>query len=361
MADDVNWKDLFARFQRVQTDIDAVERILARLGAPIAAENLDQLTEDSLIQLEQIQRHVGDVQVALIRRVRHAFGHQANSATAHVPAPGPATDASIAPDKAIAWLAAREITVVRQRKESLIDDSADRTATFLAHHFASLQRFYEHIKRHIAGNGRIYPTAYRISLEKGDDLSALHQWRASLGACGFLEFSRYDRSEGRLHYKPSLNGAVQSFFTGGWVERYVLRAVEIACANRPGEESVLAGAAVRFPNGTDGELDLLIWLGAEDVFWIECKTGGWQSYAERYRILNEQFIRVPPERAVLLLTQAMTPADRGSASGLSNMTVLDLASFPKWLEQNLAGAVGSQCSAHPSGWGIREATDRTDR
>ncbi|MBK9095411.1 MAG: hypothetical protein IPM84_22175 [Anaerolineae bacterium] len=133
---------------------------------------------------------------------------------------------------------------------------------------------------------------------------------------------------------------MQNFLTGGWLERYVLQVTRQVVEKRTGAwhyEQALSCAHLTLPDQSEAEFDMLLGT-ADKVFWVECKTGDWQSYVKHFRTINAQFLHLPPTQAVLVLLGEVDEIDKASNGELTSMTVLDMLEFGDWLNRAIMTA-----------------------
>ncbi len=179
----------------------------------------------------------------------------------------------------------------------------------------------------------------------------MHRCRMYCPFCSsFLSNFRLIRPQQNILFDPPDDGRVITFFTGGWMERYVLQMVKQVVARSQdawSDEQALLGAQVVLPNQANSEFDLLVGLASNCMLWIECKTGEWQDYVARFQTINRQFMRLPAKQAALVLLEQLGKEDGDSASTLTGMSVLHLTELSSWLEEAI-GSAASTDTTQPS-------------
>jgi hypothetical protein len=335
--------------ESLQRQVGEVQAALLDILTDETQDEWDEVAQSALVKLENVQRSIGEVQVALLRQVRTELDKPEDVAIGvihddEVPrGERSEAEAKEAPSTPVwtdpkQWLEKRNIQVKSVRVVSGIDPAADRAALFLGEHFAPLEPFYEAIKRRVSGGSK--QKWFSVQGLPGTTIHDICQFAAMLHASAFLSEFKYVKRNQTVLFIPLDDGRVYNFFTGGWMERYTLHLVKQAVERSPGtwsDEQALPGAQVLLPDGTDAELDLLVGLSGGRVLWLECKTGDWQTYVTRFQSLNKRFIHLPPEQAALVLLDRLTAEQKASASALTAMTVLHLTELSDWLAKAVHG------------------------
>lgn len=310
-------------------------------------EQTQEVLRDLLLRLERVQREVGEVQIELIRLLKSEEGTPTvpSSVASAVVSPveeleeleevvGTLTPAMSCINP-VEWLARRRVTVLRQSEPSALDEAFDKLAMFLGERFQNLRPFYEAIKRRVAG--RPYPRALKLTNSPPRVISDICQFGSLLYEHGFLKSYSYNRTTRTLVFDPQDDGRVTNFFTGDWLERYVLlTALERAGTLLPQgvEPVVLKKAVLALPDKQETELDILLGL-PDRVLWLECKTGeDWREHATKFGRIA-RCLSIPPSHAALVLIETLEPLPKQTASVLSWMTVINPEELEEFIEAAL--------------------------
>ena len=304
-----------------------------------------------LIRLENIQRGVGEVQKQIIA----LLGEEEQIVLEPTP-PAPTAieeleeepelaDLQIEPPSLscidlIAWLKERNIDFLRTVATSEFDETFDRLARFLGERFQNLRPFYDAIKRRVSGSA--HPRALKLTNAPPQMISDICQFGTDLFNNGFLKRYHYTRGTRTLVFEPQMDGRVINFFTGDWLERYVLLTTLERIKTLLPEgvcPEALTKAVVVLPDGQETELDILLGL-PERVLWLECKTGDWQEHAVRFGRIARQ-LQIPPQQAALVLLESLTAEQKRNASVLSGMSAIN----PEELEDFIATALGASATS----------------
>ena len=191
------------------------------------------ILHDLLIRLERVQREVGEIQTDLIRLLAPAASTSPPAVDSGPPGLAPVdvvegvdadrNNSDERPPQCLqpaAWLAERGITVKRVAQTSDLDTAFDELALFLGERFATVQLLYDAIKRRVTGSP--YPRSIKLTEQPAQACGDICTFARRLHANGFLSDYHYHKSTRTLVFDPQPDGRVTNFFTGGWLERYVL-------------------------------------------------------------------------------------------------------------------------------------------
>lgn len=240
-----------------------------------------------------------------------------------------------APARVRAFLAARGVQIKTERPALDRDAVLERLAVFLGSRYRHLEPFFKQVKAHMnAGTG------FTMGLRGQSQVavSSTCQWASELHSLALLEAYRYQNSPKYLIYAmPSRDPRALNFFSGDWLERYVLFTVRQVVARAGGgvRFSWLANPQVILPNGDDFELDLIFSLNGV-VFWIEAKSGEYQRHVKKYSEIA-RLLQLPPSRMMMVLTE--TDAARAKElSHIFGMTVIPVEDLSARLTEALVVA-----------------------
>jgi hypothetical protein len=320
--------------ESIQAQIGRIQVSLLTILTNQEVDQWDDAAQDAMIKLESVQRMIGETQVDLVRQMPTPDGLKAGIETL----PGPAVAEEPAEGRAGAGIAIREwltdkgIELLGAKALSGLDAAADRAALYLGDNFNELDGFYEAIKLNIHGRHNKW---HKLEDKPPEMINKVIQFGSMLHGCSFLSEFKYIRSKKSAVFVPLSDGRVQNFFTGGWLERYVLHNVSEIYQTTYGRpltsDLILHGGTARLPDGRNTEFDLLFSLPDQRVIWLECKTGKWQNYTARFKEINQNFMQLPPEQAALVLLDAIDAANKASATELTGMTVMGLQEMKEWL------------------------------
>ena len=212
------------------------------------------------------------------------------------------------------------------------DDVINSLSEFLGKNYNGLRELLRKIKRSMQQGGFI-----TISLKdySQKDVSNVCQFSTRLHEIAFLEQYKYFKSPQYLiKAKTTTLPAAQNFFSGKWLERFVLLSVQRVVnlvskeLDKELEFSYLLNPQVILPNGDDFELDLIFHVNGS-YYWIEAKSGDYQQHISKYskmsRILNLDF-----EHSIMVLTD-ISPDRSAALTSLFSMTVLSLSQLEEML------------------------------
>jgi hypothetical protein len=349
-------RSVVTQLEAIQQDIGKSQLELLQVLTDETQDDWDCPAQTGLLQLEIVQRTIGEIQTLLVEVMpvcepSSGVGHVMDSGLISSPS---GTVASVAVAQTPApirtpqeLLEARGIKAKEPTPLNGLDASADRASLLLGEKFPEVEAFYKAIKRRVNNNSGSrwfsiaeFPEAMRK--EMFDFGNRLH-------AAGFFsDFKPF--SKGVVHdgarrpmilFEPLPDKRVKYFFEGGWLERYAFQIVKQQIQQATGiwcEEQFARGVKVEFPDGRHGEFDVLVSLPGDKLLWLECKTGRWQDYTERFNKLNKKYLKIPREQTALVLVKAPDETDKASASELTGMTVIHFSELREWLKKAIAYA-----------------------
>jgi hypothetical protein len=348
-------RDIKARLielELLQRKLGQIQMSLFAILTDEVEDEWDVAAQEAILKLEDLQCGVGDVQTILLEPLHRAaplstedrVETESNESERAPAVEDRGTDdarPTVEFQSPHEWLLTRGIEIRSMPEPGGLDEAADRAARFLGDRFENLAPFYDALKRRVSGNTRIRWLA--VGDLSAGAISDICQFGAKLHGAAFLAEFRYHKrgipqapaNQPVIWFKPVEDGRVTQFLTGGWLERYVRQVISGAIEEITGswdQSRLLSGVLVRLPHGRDAEFDFLVGLAGGEVIWLECKTGDWQTYVERYRDLNQNHMRLPPERAGLVLLQQLEPHEKNSATDLAGMSVMHVGELRAWLQ-----------------------------
>jgi hypothetical protein len=220
--------------------------------------------------------------------------------------------------------------------EDAADDVINSLSEFLGKNYDGLRELLAKIKRNMQQGGFITISLRDYSQK---DVSNVCQFSTRLHEIAFLEQYKYFKSPQYLiKAKTTTLPTAQNFFSGKWLERFVLlsaqRAVNLVSKelDKYLEFSYLLNPQVILPNGDDFELDLIFHVNGS-YYWIEAKSGDYQQHISKYskmsRILNLDF-----EHSIMVLTD-ISPDKSAVLTSLFSMTVSSLSQLEEMLIETI--------------------------
>ncbi|MCB0126318.1 MAG: hypothetical protein KDE58_28870, partial [Caldilineaceae bacterium] len=189
------------------------------------------------------------------------------------------------PNQIERFLSSRGITIKSIPTEEAFDPVLNNLAGFLGSHYEAVRPLYQQIKRNMQQGDDF---TLNLKDEPPATISRICQFGKKLHDVAFLEQYRYMRSP---HYllraKTTRLPTAQNFYSGQWLERYVMQQVEEAItkirtrANREISFVYLANPQIILPGGQEGELDLIFQVN-DTFYWVETKTGDYQQHISKY-------------------------------------------------------------------------------
>jgi len=302
--------DLVQRLDTVQREVAAIQNALVRVVGPLSATEAGRMPSQN-----GESRNEGSVAIP-------------HGEVAEDERPNPCLDP-------LTWLADRRIKVRRLPEPTALEGAFDELALFLGERLVTVRPFYDAVKRRVAG--RSFARTLDLTPHPPQTRSDITTFGRMLHSNGFLSQYHYQKSTRQVVFDPQPDGRVTNFFTGGWLERYVLlTAVRHAELRLPQSLHPLTRTqvTVELPDSQITELDVLIGL-PDRVLWLECKTGDWQDHARKFDRVARH-LSIPQSHSALVLLDPLSDSQKQSASALSRMTVLNPEELEEFIEQALA-------------------------
>lgn len=243
------------------------------------------------------------------------------------------------------FLDARGVQIKTVPPEDAADDVINSLSDFLGKNYSSLQDLLRKIKSNMQKGGSI-TLSMKDYAQK--DVSNVCQFATRLHDIAFLEQYKYSRSPKYLiQARTTTLPTAQNFFSGKWLERFVLLSVQRAVslvaeeAGREMDFAYLLNPQIILPNGDDFELDLIFHVNGV-FYWIEAKSGDYQQHISKYSKMS-RMMNLDYEHAMMVLTD-IAPDKSAALTSLFSMTVLSLME----LESALTSTIRRDCVS-PSG------------
>lgn len=216
------------------------------------------------------------------------------------------------------------------------DDAADQVidslSLYLGERYEVLSGLLARIKRAMQ-SGMLITESLKDRSQQ--EISTVCQFCTRLHEVAFLEQYQYLRSPVYLiKAKTTTLPKAQRFFSGQWLERFVLQKIKAVYAQIRSEVrgelgfEYLINPQITLPNGDDFELDVLAAIGSS-IYWIEAKSGDYQQHAAKYSRFA-RLLGLASDHSFMVLTDV--PDHRCDAlSSVFSMTVCNLQTFEEKL------------------------------
>ncbi|MBN2055458.1 hypothetical protein JW905_11080 [bacterium] len=212
------------------------------------------------------------------------------------------------------------------------DDVIDGLAYYLGDRWDALSGIIAKIKRAMQKG---LPITESLKNRSQVDVSSVCQFCTRLHDVAFLEYYQYVKSPVYLiKAKTTTLPSAQRFFSGQWLERYILQKVKgvhasliIEFGGGIGFEYMI-NPQITVQNGDDFELDVICAIG-KSIYWIEAKTGDYQQHVSKYSKFARS-LGLDVDHSFMVLPDASS--DRCEAlTALFSMTVGNLRTFEERL------------------------------
>ncbi len=239
-------------------------------------------------------------------------------------------------DILVEFLESKNIQVKTLPSEDAADDVINSLADFLGSNYDGLRELLSTIKRNMQIGGN-----FTLSIKKYSqkNISCICQFCTKLHEIAFLEQYKYFKApQYVIRAKTTALPKAQNFFSGIWLERFVLLSVQKAVAlvsndlNKKLQFSYLLNPQVVLPNGDDFELDLLFRVN-DCFYWIEAKSGDFQQHIRKYSKISK-ILNLDYEHSIMVLTD-ISPEKSDALTSLFSMNVYSLRQLESCLIQTI--------------------------
>ncbi len=234
------------------------------------------------------------------------------------------------------FLVERGITIKHIPAEAAFDPVLNSLASYLGTHYETVKPLYQQIKRNMQQGDDF---TLMLKDEPSEVISRICQFGKKLYDVAFLEQYRYLRSPHcLLKAKTTRLPTAQNFFSGQWLERYIVQQVQAAVGTirAQTDQSIdfnyITNPQILLPNGQDGELDLIFHVN-DAIYWIETKSGDYQQHISKYSMLAKT-LNLDANHALMVLTDIPTSRS-AELTALFRMGVCSLSAFDNGLMATL--------------------------
>lgn len=224
----------------------------------------------------------------------------------------------------LSWLKNQHIDVKEYRRPEDEDEVFDALSMFLGDKYESLSRLHDLIRKNLQTGSSF---SLNLSGKSQEEIANNTNFCSQLNVYAFLSSYHYNSSAKTIYATPQKMGKVTNFFNGGWFERFVVKKISALFSENGLSYECLSNPKIVLQNGDSHELDMLFFEG-EQPLWIECKTGDYQAYINKYSTIRKT-ISVPKRRSVLIV---LGIADALSAK-LTSIFDITVASQGNFLEK----------------------------
>ncbi|MCB0064031.1 MAG: hypothetical protein KDE19_18035 [Caldilineaceae bacterium] len=138
-----------------------------------------------------------------------------------------------------------------------------------------------------------------------ESIDRIQTFGQSAHELGLLEFFSF--SPQRVSAKSRNTPEAQSFFSGLWMERYILHQVQLVVnglrmeINQPLDFGYFPNAKGILPAGDLREIDLLFHVNGH-FYWVEVKSGGYRQYIRKYSEISS-LMKLDQMHAILVVAE----------------------------------------------------------
>ncbi|MCB5190230.1 hypothetical protein LG198_05770 [Methylobacillus arboreus] len=210
------------------------------------------------------------------------------------------------------WFERKKIAVEINPKAVDTTGFFDEVANAIAEDYATLRPLIGQICHAYKENYN--GTTIKLANRKADEISRITHFCKQLHDYAFLSRLVQQKSEKSLRLILQPSPVIRQFFNGIWLEWYALMQTLDFASQRNLPFSCARNAKITLPNADVYELDVFLLLDQETPICIECKSGDYKPYIEKYRLLKKS---LGLQKSQFLLCVADLPDEH--AQGLTSM------------------------------------------
>lgn len=210
------------------------------------------------------------------------------------------------------FLQQKNITVKTVPAPQPHDEVFNEIALVLGNKYATIVPLLERIKRNMQHAHSFQLSLANETQQTINDMTSLGHMLHKLAL--LPEYSYKKSPQYTIIARPSSEPRVHNFFSGQWLERYMASTVKYY-ADEAGitDFEILTNPQIILPNGNNFELDI-IFHANQRIYWVECKTGTYQSHIPKYSRMANDF-DLPTSQMLMILPDA----DNATTANLSRM------------------------------------------
>jgi hypothetical protein len=230
------------------------------------------------------------------------------------------------------FLAERGIAIKTLRARQDYDDVHDELSLLLGSKYYSISPLLDSIKRTMQLGHTFNLNISQHSQTAIADMTLIGR---KLHDLAFLTMYHYQKAPRfLLAARPNTVPEVQNFFSGQWLERYIMQMfMGIGQDVQAQLGETILNPQIVLPNGDDFELDLLA-IANSRVYWIECKTRSYQEHITKYSRFA-QLLKLPAAQTIMVLPDAHESLTQ-NLSRMFGMHVVNLTELHDHLDRELS-------------------------
>ncbi len=213
-----------------------------------------------------------------------------------------AANGPIASERIIRFLTTCDIALLELPLVPEEEPTLDALANELATQYSDLKPLHTLIKRSLNYGNNF---TLRLNGQSAATIKRIHAFGQRAHAAGLL--AHFYRSPAGMKAKSSSSATAQGFFSGRWLERYIVQQVQMVVDGLQAEQAstlafaYLSNLKIVLPTGAHRELDLLFHVNGH-FFWIEVKSSDYHQYIQKYSEMSTH-MQLDPQHAILVVTE----------------------------------------------------------
>jgi len=198
----------------------------------------------------------------------------------------------------ISWFERKNIQVEVNHEAIDTQGFYDEVAVELGDNIDVLQDILDKIRK--AQRNNYTSVVLNLSNYSQNDIKIITRFCRNLYNFSFIAKYFYNKNEKRAHLTLQTIPAIVRFFNGEWLEWYVFMRLLKHCYESKGLFSCLRNFNIQFANDDKYEVDVFFLLNSRTPVFIECKSGEFRSFIEKYSKMRSR-LDISKENFLLLV------------------------------------------------------------
>jgi phage FluMu protein Com len=183
-------------------------------------------------------------------------------------------------DGVIQWFATKQIKVNYDQKNVDISGFFDEVAVKLGDNYDILKEVSNKIKWTQAKG--YTKASFNLTSHSQQDIQVIKAFCQELYDNAFIAKYFHEKTDKRIHLTLQTEPKIVNFFNGEWLEWFVFMKVASWLVAKQLKFSCLRSFHLELPNGDKHEIDLFFLIKNKTPLWIECKSGEFRPFIQKY-------------------------------------------------------------------------------
>ena len=231
------------------------------------------------------------------------------------------------------WFKAKQIQVEVDEKAVDTTGYFDEIAVKLGDNYKVLKEVSDKIKR--TQNKGYVKTTLNLSKHSQKEQGIIKDFCKALYEIAFITKYFDQKVEKRIMLSLQTAPQIVNFFNEEWLEWFVFMKLIVSFQEQGFSFSCLRSFTIQFPNQDKHEIDLFFLVNDSIPLLIECKSGEFRSFLQKYSILRRR-LKIDKSHFLMLVLDTNSEQTQ-SLTSMFDLTVLNEKNFLSYVAHVLAG------------------------